>query len=90
MAAYYALKIVKELGLPLSKKVRLILGADEESRWRCMAHYFRHEPERNKSLFYKELEPHFGGAFLLCRNLLYKVVALVSRLGYSTHSQLRS
>jgi succinyl-diaminopimelate desuccinylase len=44
MAAYYALKIIKELGLPLSKRVRLILGADEESRWRCMAHYFKHEP----------------------------------------------
>ncbi len=43
MAAYFALKIVKELGLPLSKSVRLIVGADEESRWRCMAHYFEKE-----------------------------------------------
>lgn len=43
MAAYFALKIVKELGLPLSKRVRLIVGADEESRWRCMAHYFEKE-----------------------------------------------
>ncbi|WP_124728760.1 dipeptidase PepV [Staphylospora marina] len=43
MAAYFAMKIVKELGLPLSKRVRLILGADEESRWRCMNHYFKHE-----------------------------------------------
>lgn len=43
IAAYFALKIVKELGLPLSKRVRLIVGADEESRWRCMAHYFEKE-----------------------------------------------
>jgi succinyl-diaminopimelate desuccinylase len=43
MAAYFALKIVKELGLPLSKRVRLILGGDEESLWRCMAYYFEHE-----------------------------------------------
>ena len=31
MAAYYAMKIVKELGLPLSKRVRMIIGTDEES-----------------------------------------------------------
>lgn len=43
MAAYFALKIVKELGLPISKRVRLILGTDEESHWRCMMYYFEHE-----------------------------------------------
>ncbi|AOT01443.1 MULTISPECIES: dipeptidase PepV [Exiguobacterium] len=43
MAAYYALKIVKELGLPLSKRIRLIAGGDEESEWRCVNHYFKHE-----------------------------------------------
>ncbi|MFX3623107.1 MAG: dipeptidase PepV [Ectobacillus sp.] len=43
MAAYYAMKIVKELGLPLSKRVRMILGTDEESQWRCVGHYFKHE-----------------------------------------------
>ncbi|HDX9579194.1 TPA: dipeptidase PepV [Bacillus pseudomycoides] len=43
MAAYYAMKIVKELGLPLSKRVRMILGTDEESNWKCVDHYFKHE-----------------------------------------------
>ena len=43
MAAYYAMKIVKELGLPLRKRIRMILGTDEESHWRCVEHYFRHE-----------------------------------------------
>ncbi|NSL51339.1 dipeptidase PepV [Calidifontibacillus erzurumensis] len=43
MAAYYALKIVKELQLPLSKRVRIILGTDEESQWCCVKHYFKHE-----------------------------------------------
>lgn len=43
MAAYYAMKIVKELGLPLNKRVRLIIGTDEESDWRCVDHYFKHE-----------------------------------------------
>ncbi|SFB18002.1 MULTISPECIES: dipeptidase PepV [unclassified Bacillus (in: firmicutes)] len=43
MAAYYAMKIVKELGLPLNKRVRMIVGTDEESNWRCVDHYFKHE-----------------------------------------------
>ncbi|WP_096271508.1 dipeptidase PepV [Paucisalibacillus globulus] len=43
IAAYYGMKIVKELGLPLSKRVRLIIGTDEESDWRCVEHYFEHE-----------------------------------------------
>ncbi|MFV0560820.1 MAG: dipeptidase PepV [Enterococcus sp.] len=33
MAAYYAMKIIKELNLPLSKKIRFIFGTDEESEW---------------------------------------------------------
>ncbi|MBT2723119.1 dipeptidase PepV [Bacillus sp. ISL-46] len=43
MAAYYAMKIVKDLGLPLKKRVRMIIGTDEESNWRCVEHYFKHE-----------------------------------------------
>ncbi|APH04029.1 dipeptidase PepV [Bacillus weihaiensis] len=43
IAAFYAMKIVKELGVPLSKNVRMIIGTDEESDWRCVDHYFKHE-----------------------------------------------
>ncbi|WP_442595572.1 dipeptidase PepV [Neobacillus sp. D3-1R] len=43
MAAYFAMKIVKELNLPLSKRVRMIIGTDEESNWRCVEHYFKYE-----------------------------------------------
>lgn len=43
IAAYYAMKIVKELGLPLNKRVRMIIGTDEESDWRCVDHYFEVE-----------------------------------------------
>ncbi|TMW71906.1 dipeptidase PepV [Alteribacter natronophilus] len=41
MAAYHALKTVKESGVSLGKRVRLIIGTDEESQWRCVEHYFR-------------------------------------------------
>lgn len=40
MACYYALKIIKELNLPVSKRVRFIVGTDEESGWDDMAYYF--------------------------------------------------
>lgn len=43
IAAYYAMKIVKELGLPMNRRVRMIIGTDEESNWRCVDHYFQHE-----------------------------------------------
>ncbi len=43
MAAIFAAKIVKELGLPLGKRVRLIFGTDEETNWRCMKRYFQTE-----------------------------------------------
>ena len=43
MAAYYAMKIVKELQLPLSKEIRMIIGTDEESQWRCVDTYFEQE-----------------------------------------------
>lgn len=43
MAAIFAAKLVLELGLPLSKRVRLIFGTDEESSWKCVERYFQTE-----------------------------------------------
>jgi succinyl-diaminopimelate desuccinylase len=39
MAAFYGLKLVKELGLPLKRNIRIIFGTDEESGMSCMRHY---------------------------------------------------
>ncbi|MBC8101236.1 MAG: Sapep family Mn(2+)-dependent dipeptidase [Cytophagales bacterium] len=43
-AALFGAKAVFDLcaaeGIPLSRRVRLIFGCDEESGWECMAHYF--------------------------------------------------
>ncbi len=43
IAAYYAMKIIKELKLPISKPVHMILGTDEESEWVGMNHYMEKE-----------------------------------------------
>ncbi|MGA4719047.1 dipeptidase PepV [Fictibacillus nanhaiensis] len=43
MAAFYGMKIIQELNLPLSKRVRMIIGCDEESNWQCVRHYFTKE-----------------------------------------------
>lgn len=39
VAALYAMKAVQMAGIPLKRKVRLILGCDEESGWEDIAHY---------------------------------------------------
>ena len=43
IAAYYALKIIRDLNLPISKKIRFVVGSDEESGWGDMDYYFQHE-----------------------------------------------
>lgn len=44
MACYYALKTLKEMGTKFNKKIRFIVGTDEESNWTGMHHYFATEP----------------------------------------------
>ncbi|MDO4680119.1 MAG: dipeptidase PepV [Aerococcus sp.] len=44
LACYYGLKMIKELGLPVSKKVHFIVGTDEESDWKGVTRYFETEP----------------------------------------------
>ena len=44
MAAYLALKMIKDANIPLKNKVRIILGTDEETGWRGIDHYFTKYP----------------------------------------------
>ena len=41
VAAYYAMKALKDAGVVPEKKVRLILGLDEESGWKGMDYYLK-------------------------------------------------
>lgn len=43
MAAYFALRFLKELGHIPSKRIRIILGTDEETGWRGIKEYFKTE-----------------------------------------------
>ncbi len=45
VAALYAMRAVKELGIPLKKNVRLILGTDEECGSSDIEHYYAAEKE---------------------------------------------
>lgn len=45
VAALYAMRAVKELGIPLNKNVRLILGTDEECGGTDIDHYYQIEKE---------------------------------------------
>lgn len=44
LAALFAMRCVKELGLPVRHNVRLILGTDEETGSRDIAHYYASHP----------------------------------------------
>lgn len=44
MACLYAMKQLKEDGFKPSKKIRLIVGCDEESGWGCMDYYSKKVP----------------------------------------------
>lgn len=46
IAVIYAARAIRELELPVRRRIRLIVGGDEESGWECMKYYFQHEPER--------------------------------------------
>lgn len=43
MAAWLAMKLIKDAGIPLKKRVRMIIGSDEESGFRCVDRYFEKE-----------------------------------------------
>ncbi len=42
VAALYAMRAIREAGVPLRRGIRLILGCDEESGWEDMAYYSAH------------------------------------------------
>lgn len=42
IASLYAMKLVRESGVPLNKRIRLIMGCNEETGSRCMAYYAKH------------------------------------------------
>ncbi|MDE6947109.1 MAG: dipeptidase PepV [Anaeroplasmataceae bacterium] len=44
VAAYLAMRMLKDQGFQPNKKIRLIMGCDEESGSRCLSHYFQNQP----------------------------------------------
>ncbi|GMV36636.1 MAG: peptidase M20 [Fimbriimonadales bacterium] len=42
-AAFFAARAIKELGLPIRRRIRIVFGCNEESGFRCVKHYFEHE-----------------------------------------------
>ena len=43
LAALFAMKAIRDAGIPLKRSIRLILGCDEECDWKCMEYYTAHE-----------------------------------------------
>lgn len=45
MAAYLALKMIKDANIKLKNNIQIILGTDEETGWRGINHYFANHPK---------------------------------------------
>ena len=45
VSALYALYAVKEAGIPLRRRIRILLGCDEERDWACIDRYKKTEPD---------------------------------------------
>jgi len=43
VASIYALKAIKDSGIQMNKRFRIIFGCDEESGWDCMDYYLKNE-----------------------------------------------
>lgn len=43
IAAYYAMRAIKELGLPIKRGIRLILGTNEETNWGGINYYVKNK-----------------------------------------------
>ncbi len=42
LSALFAMRAIREAGIPLKKGIRLIMGCDEECGWECMKYYKAH------------------------------------------------
>lgn len=45
VASMIALKIIKDMGVPLNKRIRLIMGTNEESGSECLKYYVEHDEQ---------------------------------------------
>ncbi|MGL4623969.1 MAG: dipeptidase PepV [Culicoidibacterales bacterium] len=45
IATYYAIQALLEAGVTFNKRVRIIIGCDEETTWKCMDRYFQTEEQ---------------------------------------------
>jgi succinyl-diaminopimelate desuccinylase len=45
LAAFLALKLIRNEALPLKRKIRIVAGGNEESGFKCIRYYFQREPK---------------------------------------------
>ena len=45
VSALYALYAIKEAGIPLRRRIRILIGCDEEKGWSCIDRYKKTEPD---------------------------------------------
>ena len=64
VCAIYALAAIKAAGIPMRRRVRIILGTNEETGWGCMDHY-RKVAEIPTLTFSPDADAEYLGVFVL-------------------------
>ncbi len=80
IASLYAMKLVKESGVALNKRVRLLMGCNEETGSQCMAYYAKHgepitagfTPDGN----FPGIHGEKGGCNMLARSKKTKIISM--------------
>lgn len=80
IACLYALRAIKESGAPLNRRIRHVVGGNEESGFRCVRHYFEVE---EKPTYGFSPDAEFPLVFAEKGNMKVKVTAIVRKGTYS-------
>ena len=75
VSALYALAAVKEAGVPMRRRVRILFGCDEEKDWGCIARYKQTEPEPTLAFTPDGDYPVVNSEMSICQTVYEKKLA---------------
>lgn len=80
IASLYAMKLVKESGVPLNKRIRLVMGCNEETGSKCMEYYTKHAEPITAGFTpdgsFPGIHGERGGCNMLARSKKTKIISM--------------
>ncbi len=75
VSALYALSAVKQAGIPLKRRVRILYGCDEERGWACIDRYKKTEPDPTLAFTPDSSYPLINSEMGICHSTYTKKLA---------------